>query len=167
MLKFTCKNLLITITSKFTTYKFITGLSKVLICGGYYPHTDTCEVIDLESSTSTCKNPPNVPARVYGDIGGFSFHENPIVCGGVQIYEISNKCYSLQNNQWVSTEAMNSVRYRAAAAQLEDGKLLVTGGTNGSVIYNSAEMLTEEGWESNVPTLPVTITAWSPLTHQL
>jgi hypothetical protein len=53
---------------------------------------------------------------------------------------------------------MNSVRYKAAAAQLQDGNLLVTGGFDGSGSdLNSAEMLTEEGWESNIPTLPVTI----------
>ena len=53
---------------------------------------------------------------------------------------------------------MNSVRVRAAAAQLQDGKLLVTGGYYGYDSYlNSAEMLTEEGWESNIPSLPVTI----------
>jgi hypothetical protein len=54
---------------------------------------------------------------------------------------------------------MNSVRVYAAAAQLRDAKLLVTGGfdESGSDL-NSAEMLTEEGWESNMPSLPVTIT---------
>jgi hypothetical protein len=53
---------------------------------------------------------------------------------------------------------MNSVRSSAAAAQLKDGKLLVTGGVDGSFSdLNSAEMLTEEGWESNIPSLPVTI----------
>ncbi len=55
---------------------------------------------------------------------------------------------------------MNSVRAYAAAAQLKDSILLVTGGYDASFSYlNSAEMLTEEGWESNIPSLPVTITA--------
>jgi hypothetical protein len=55
---------------------------------------------------------------------------------------------------------MNSVRSSAAAAQLQDGKLLVTGGYDDSGSdLNSAEMLTEEGWESNIPSLPVTIYA--------
>ena len=60
------------------------------------------------------------------------------------------------NNEWVPSESMNSVRYYAAATQLQDGKLLVTGGLDDSQL-NSAEMLTEDGWESNVPTLPVSI----------
>jgi hypothetical protein len=53
---------------------------------------------------------------------------------------------------------MNSIRSSASAAQLKDGKLLVTGGVDGSFSYlKSAEMLTEDGWESNIPSLPVTI----------
>ncbi len=64
----------------------------------------------------------------------------------------------MENNQWVSSASMNSVRADAAAAQLQDGKLLVTGGKDGFDSYlDSAEMLTEEGWESNIPSLPVAI----------
>ncbi len=134
------------------------GSSKLLICGGYNPYTDTCEVINLESSASTCKNPPNFPATVYRAIGGLGFKGNPILCGGFQNGTKSNKCFSLENNVWVSSASMNSVRAAAAAAQLKDGNLLVTGGYDGSSL-NSAEMLTEEGWESNIPSLPVTIYA--------
>jgi hypothetical protein len=134
------------------------GFSKLLICGGINPsHIDTCEVINLESSASTCKNPPNFPAKVYYAIGGLGFKGNPILCGGYQNNADSNKCYSLQNNVWVSSASMNSVRVDAAAAQLQDGKLLVTGGGDASASsLKSAEMLIEEGWESNIPSLPVT-----------
>ncbi len=52
---------------------------------------------------------------------------------------------------------MNSVRSGAATAQLQDGKVLVAGGYNISDVMNSVEMLTEEGWESNIPSLPVTL----------
>jgi hypothetical protein len=53
---------------------------------------------------------------------------------------------------------MNTVRLEAAAVQLQDGKLLVTGGLDGSGIsLSSAEMLTKVGWERNIPSLPVTI----------
>jgi len=133
------------------------GLPKLLICGGY-PGIDTCEVINLASSASTCKNPPNFPANVYLAIGGLGFKGNPILCGGYQNSVRSNKCYSLENNKWVSSASMNSRRSSAAAAQLKDGKLLVTGGYDGSSL-NSAEMLTKEGWESNLPSLLVNIHA--------
>jgi hypothetical protein len=134
------------------------GFTKLLICSGL-PYTDTCEVINLASSASTCKNQPNFPAKVWAAIGGLGFKGNPILCGGAQNSSYSNKCYSLENNEWVSSASMNSVRVEAAAAQLKDGKLLVTGGSDGSAYLNSAEMLTEEGWESNIPSLPVTIYA--------
>jgi N-acetylneuraminic acid mutarotase len=56
---------------------------------------------------------------------------------------------------------MNSKRQFAAGAQLPDGNILVTGGAithgaNGTYL-KSAEMLTEDGWESKIPDLPVTI----------
>jgi hypothetical protein len=136
------------------------GFSKLLICGGYDPSTDTCEVINLASSASTCQNPPNFPAKVYLAIGVLGFKGNPILCGGYQNDVRSNKCYSFENNKWISSASMNSVRVEAAAAQLKDGKILVTGGYDASFSsLNSAEILTEEGWESNIPSLPVTIKA--------
>ncbi len=52
---------------------------------------------------------------------------------------------------------LDSELFPNAAAQLQDGKLLVTGDYDGSASLGSAEMLTEEGWESNIPSLPVTI----------
>jgi hypothetical protein len=139
------------------------AFSKLLICGG--ENTDTCEVINLASSASTCKNPPNFPANVDRAIGGLGFKGNPIICGGYQNGDRSNKCYSLENNEWVSSASMNSVRVNAAAAQLQNGKLLVTGGYDDSDSYlNSVEMLTEEGWDSNIPSLPVTIFAHCMIT---
>ena len=144
------------------------GLSKLLICGGHAPYTDTCEVINLASSASTCKNPPNCPAKVYAAIGGLGFKGNPILCGGWQNDAESDKCYSLENNEWVSSASMNSERSFAAAGQSQDGKLLVTGGEDGSFhSLNSAEMLTERGWESNIPSLPVIINGHCMVTVNL
>jgi hypothetical protein len=50
---------------------------------------------------------------------------------------------------------MNFARSLTAVTRLLDGKLLVTGGD--MPYYNTSEMLTEKGWERNVPDLPVTI----------
>jgi hypothetical protein len=140
-----------------------TGFSKLLICGGFNssgPNFNTCEVINLVSSASTCKNPPNFPARVYAAIGGIGVKGNTILCRGKQNDADTNKCYSLENYVWVSSASMNSVRVEAAAAQLQDGKILVTGGYDASLSdLKSAEILTEEGWERNIPSLPVTVWA--------
>jgi N-acetylneuraminic acid mutarotase len=65
----------------------------------------------------------------------------------------------LENNEWVSFVSMNSVSGYAGAAQLQDGTLLVTGGWNGQESLNITEIFTEAGWESNIPSLPVTIYA--------
>jgi hypothetical protein len=127
--------------------------SKLLVCGGNRPDIATCEVINLQSSATTCKNLPNFPSTFHAAIGGLGFKENPIICGGEQSDRVSNKCYSLENSEWVSSVSMKSARAKAAVAQLQDGKLLVTGGSD----INSAELLTEEGWQSNIPSLPVTI----------
>ncbi len=135
------------------------GFSKLLICGGV--NTDTCELINLAlpAKKKKCNNPPNFKAKIYSAIGGLGFKNKPIICGGIQNYVSSNKCYSLENNEWVSSASMNLklVRVGAAAAQL-NGTLIVTGGSDGIYSHHkSAEMLTEEGWESNKPPLPVTI----------
>jgi hypothetical protein len=135
--------------------------SKLVICGGLakggFP-TDNCEVINLEPSASTCKNLPNFPATVYGAIGGFEVKGNSVICGGWQNYNQSSKCFSLENNTWVSSYRRNSAKTSAASSQLQDGQLIVTGGQNSSLDnLNSAEILTEEGWESTMPALPVTI----------
>ncbi len=97
---------------------------------------------------------------MYYAIGGLGIEGKPILCGGNQNGTRTNKCYSLENNEWVPLASMKSVRTYAAAAQLQNGNFLVTGGHN--EIYsdlNSAEMLTEEGWVSHIPSLPVTIEA--------
>ena len=140
-------------------FHFNKGFSKLLICGGYSTqYKDTCEVINLESSTTTCKNPPNFPAKLEGAIGGLGFKGKAIICGGDQNGAYTNRCYSLENNEWVSSVSMNSARAYASAAQLQDGKILVTGGSTGGLAFlNSAEMLAEEEWESTIPSLPVTI----------
>jgi hypothetical protein len=131
------------------------GFSKLLICGGV--NTDTCELINLALPAKKCKNPPNLPATIHSAIGGLGFKGIPIICGGDQKDVPSNKSYSLKNKKWDSSASMNSVRVGAAAAQL-NGTLIVTGGSDGIYSHHkSAEMLTEEGWESNKPPLPVTI----------
>jgi hypothetical protein len=139
------------------SHKFLPkGFNKLVVCSGVGARE--CEAIDLESSTTTCQNAPNFPVTVIEAIGGLQFKENPIICGGSDYFDYFTTCYTLENKKWVSSPSMNSVRYEAAAAQLQDGRLFVTGGIDNSGYFlNSAEMLTEEGWANNITPLPVTI----------
>ncbi len=140
----------------------VLGFSKLLICGGAYPFTSTCEVINLQSSTTICKTPPNFPKPLSAAVGGMGFHKNPIICGGYQNTTHSNMCYSLENNDWVSFVSMNSVRIYAETTQLQDGRLLVTGGF--SPYLSSSEMSSDVGWDTNIPILPVTVYSHSMIT---
>ncbi len=51
---------------------------------------------------------------------------------------------------------MTSIRSYGSAAQLEGGKILAAGGSSGTFL-NSAEILTDQGWESKIPSLTVNI----------
>jgi hypothetical protein len=76
--------------------------SKILICGGFITvgqDTDNCEVVNLESTSATCKNPPKFPAKFNEAIGGLRFNSIPVICGGLQDGEYSHRGYSLKNNK--------------------------------------------------------------------
>ncbi len=126
--------------------------SKLLVCTGLISgtaETDTCEVINLDSPAKTCKNLPNFPEQnVFTAFGALGLNDLPVIC-------TFNSCYTLKKNAWASSASLKTPRHSAVATQLQDGKVLVTGGTlpNGN-LFDSVELLTEVGWESKIPALP-------------
>jgi hypothetical protein len=126
--------------------------SKLLVCSGLISNTaktDTCEVISLDSPAKTCKNLPNFPEKVFEAFGGLGLNDNPVIC-------TFTSCYTLKNNAWASSVSLKSPRYSAVATQLQDGTLLVTGDTlENGYLFDSVELLTEVGWESKIPSLPI------------
>jgi hypothetical protein len=133
------------------------GFSKLIICGGKTKlgMTDNCEAIDLDTSLTTCRDPPNFPKILYSPIGGLTPNKSPIICNGHQGDEDSTNCFSLEKNEWVFSVNMNFNRVFTGVTLMLDGKLLVAGADR--PYYNTSEMLTEKGWERNVPDLPVRI----------
>ena len=118
----------------------------------------TVEVIDLESSTTTCKNLPNFPIKVFASFGGLGFEEKPLVCGGYFNGGYTNKCYTLKDNVWIPSADfkinISDAAISTSPYPLSSHKLLVTGGYNGSFL-TTFEVLTEEGWKTILPSLPV------------
>ncbi len=111
----------------------------------------------MESESTTCQNLPNFTTESVGYFGGLGFEDRATICGG---RHNSNNCYSLVDNDWVATPGMTSGRTYAAVSPSPStpAELFVTGGQDGEDL-NTAEVLTEEGWETLPQPLPVTISA--------
>jgi hypothetical protein len=44
--------------------------------------TNIVEIIDIESTRSSCSLFPSLPMNSYGSKGYFGFNENALICGG-------------------------------------------------------------------------------------
>ncbi len=141
------------------------GFTKLLVALGSAKSgtTNSIEVIDLESPNKTYKNLPDFPLAVIGAFGGLGYEDNPIICGGsVTSTSYSNKCYSLNVSEWISSPNMMSAEAYAAVSvspklTTSNSNLFVTGGFNSSSPSNTVEILTPNGWETLPQFLPVSI----------
>jgi hypothetical protein len=119
----------------------------------------TVEVIDLESSKTTCKNLPNFPIDVFSSFGGLGFEEKPLICGGRTNVGSTNECFTLKDNVWIPSANFKANITSAAISSspypLSSHKLLVTGGYSSSTLLSTFEVLTKEGWKTISPSLPV------------
>ena len=85
--------------------KILVALGVVKPGGNITTETDSVEIIDLESTLTSCQPLPNYPNKVYGPIGGLGFSEEPLICGGQPSISY---CYYYQNNTWKeSTQAQS------------------------------------------------------------
>ncbi len=124
--------------------------------------TDSIEIIDLELASTSCKSGPIYPLKLGGAFGGIGFNNKPIICSGrVNQFLYSRKCYSLEGDQWTPSGRTRTPRGYAAVSQSpyqsKSKMFFVTGGVYNSARLNTAEVLTEKGWEKLPQKLPVTI----------
>ncbi len=123
--------------------------------------TDDIEVIDLESSSTTCTNLPAFPSQIRGGIGGLQ-EEEPLICGGFDsgLGNYTNKCYLLRNGSWIETYPLSESKAFMAISPSpfldKSDRFYVSGGSN-PIQLSTSEILTENGWEVVQPTLPVTL----------
>lgn len=138
-------------------FKFI-GMTKLLIGVGIgaIGSLDDFEVIDIDSSSTTCEKIANYPNPVYSAVGALGPNDQPLICGGVPH---NKECYSLQNGRWQLSSLMNNNRANAAMTQSpfpsEGSSFILTGGENTSQPLDSSEILIDNSWQLSTSHLPL------------
>ncbi len=124
-------------------------------------NTSTVEIIDLETSASTCSDLPNFPFTSRDSIFGLNFQDNPMMCGSNDPVN-NTDCFYFDNGQWNPTQPLTENRlypgFSASPYPKVKSKIFVTGGMNNESISSSkssAELLTEMGWEKVASIMPI------------
>jgi hypothetical protein len=135
-----------------------------MILGGNQPSpvTNKVEIVDLETNLSVCQPATNLPQPSFGN-KALLYNNTPIVCGGYRsfLYDISS-CYTYQNRSWLKGPELMRAR-RAHAMTIspfvsDASSLFVTGGLEGvAKPILSVEVLTDSGWMTFSPSLPVPV----------
>lgn len=121
---------------------------KIISLNGY-DGLNTVEVIDLNSTTTTCNSWPQYPLVDRGTYGDLIDGQTPLVCGGW----VSKNCYLYSDGGWKQTFSMNKNRYHFAGMPSSpfrnaSHKFFVIG-------QYDMEVLTSTGWELLDIPLPV------------
>ncbi len=126
---------------------------------GGYTKSGNCkdvEIIDLEMSTSTCQKFPDYPVDIAESVGGLSFGNVPLVCGGG--FPEHSECYAYEDNNWKPSASMTETKRLLSITTSpflkENYQLIISGGYNFNSSVNTTEALTEEGWKTTLPQLP-------------
>ena len=139
-----------------------TGYTKLLVGLGlssFEVALNSIEIIDLGSSSTTCHDLIRFPIPTSSAFGGLTSNRNPNICGG---HDLKRDCKTFENGVWTSSPSLNYERSNAAAVRSpypnSTHSLFVTGGKyKNDQIDNTAEVLTDAGWQTLPTTLPVTI----------
>ena len=112
---------------------------------------------DLESKTTE-----EYPRARLGAIGGLTSNRHPIICGGSEEeHQLISSCSIFENGSWNSSTTIVRPREFAAASLSpypnENHSLLVTGGLDGNIKFNTMAVLSDSGWQELPISLPVTV----------
>ena len=94
----------------------------------------TVEIIDLESSASSCANLGDFPKSRYTSIGGLDFNDNPMLCAGYEFLDAKEDCFTWKDSSWQTFSSLVVGRGNSAWCPSpfpkESHKLIVAGGFN-------------------------------------
>jgi len=124
--------------------------------------TNDVEVIDLDSSETNCGKLKMFPSFISGPIGGLDLERRPLICGGYDFFDETNKnCFFYHEGDWKRSGSLVESRSYSASVQspFENEKLglFVTGGVVDDEARRTSEVHTLNGWESILPHLPVSV----------
>ena len=128
--------------------------TKVMITTGWHNSSATrkTEVVDLANG-HTCSDLADFPVELYASVSA-NLDGTPVVCGGrTGTSTYSEKCYRFTNGKWEEFASMKEQRGYAAGV-VYNKKLHVFGGTDGSSILQTSEIINVDGEVSDGPDLP-------------
>ena len=89
------------------------------------------EVLDMNSTTTTCNNFDDYPFEIHWATGGL-FLGNPLICGGSKNAQnhndVTNECYMYDGESWDLFANMKQARREAAGVPLDEDRFWITGG---------------------------------------
>ena len=129
----------------------------IIIGGGREPYK--VEVIDLETSSTTCSGIVDYPLALDGGVGALLPNQQPLVCGGRDSgYVRQNACYSLENGQWLLFNLLNEKRHHAAISlspyPSNDFSVIISGGSRSSGSMDTVEILNQNEWDLSSIKMP-------------
>ena len=117
------------------------------------------EVVDLETSSTSCREIENFPDAVGGAVGMIGPNQQPLICGGYYSTGDSTNCYTLENGHWQLFSLMTEKRRHASIAPspypTKDFSVIVTGGYDGSSNLDSSELWSQNAWHQMPAKLPM------------
>ena len=114
-----------------------------MIIGGWNGSTIyDVEIVELSQSGQQCQKPQDNSYSDKGMVGGF-INGRPLVCGGSFKHRCSE--YSFTNEEWtLTTFSMKEERALAASVILPNGTFFIIGGSYGTNLLTTTELLIED-----------------------
>lgn len=118
----------------------------------------------MESPLKTCTGLPPVSYALEGAVGGLTFGDAPIICGGYNrgnADRVFSDCFTFQSGAWNHTPMLKNLRGFASSIVSPDPsqKLFIIGGMNifPGTYLNTIEVLTSSGWSLSSIVTPVSL----------
>ena len=130
-----------------------TGNVKMFVSAGYTTGdalVEKVDIIDLENPNNVCNDWTVYPQYPAGSVGFLDSNGIPIICGGWNGHD-SDYCFNYDTaNVWFVNSMLVYPRNYAAISSsnwLNQTQIVLITGTSNTSYGNTAEMLTERGWE--------------------